>query len=127
MERTQLLWRLGVIGSDQRPWGSWIRYEDPVCFKTLRVEAGGELSLQRHKHRAELWVILEGSPLVTVGPQSRRLVPGDTVWISIGEIHRLLAIDGPALVLELQFGLSDEADIERLADRYGRAPTLDTT
>ena len=119
--------QIKIVESSGRPWGEWIRYETPVCLKTLRVEAGEELSLQRHHFRSELWAVLEGYPRVTADNFTARLAPGDVFWIEPEAIHRLEVEETAVLILEMSFGFYDEADIERLADRYGRAPTEETT
>lgn len=116
-----LLGQFGIKSSETRPWGSWVRYADPVCLKTLQIKAGQKLSLQRHLNRAELWVVLTGNPMVTLDGQARRLIPGELIWIGVEDTHRLEAIETPVQILELHFGVYDEADIQRLADDYGRA------
>jgi len=106
------------------PWGYFQVVEEGAGYKVKRivVEAGGRLSLQRHAHRAEHWVVVAGTAEVTVGDDTRRLEANQSVFIPQGGVHRL-ANPGEDLliVIEVQFGdYLGEDDIERLADDYDR-------
>jgi mannose-1-phosphate guanylyltransferase/mannose-1-phosphate guanylyltransferase/mannose-6-phosphate isomerase len=91
--------------------------------KRIEVVAGGQLSLQRHRFRAEQWVVVAGTALVTLDDAIATLGPGGSVHIAVGQRHRV-ANPGPETLvfIEVQTGETlDEEDIERLEDRYGRA------
>lgn len=88
-----------------------------------RGEAGGELSLQRHHHRSEHWVVVRGTAEVTVDASVRTLHENESVYIPIGAIYRL-ANPGkiPVEIIEVQTGTYlEEDDIERIEDEFGRA------
>lgn len=107
----------------KKPWGKFIQYthNEKTTVKIIEVKPSGVLSLQSHKKRKEFWVILEGSPIVTVGNIKRKLKKGDEISVRKGEKHRI-ANYGKALVrfLEISFGSFDEKDIKRYEDKYGR-------
>jgi mannose-1-phosphate guanylyltransferase / mannose-6-phosphate isomerase len=107
-----------------RPWG-WYQVVDVgqgFQVKHIHVAPGGRLSLQKHAHRAEHWVVVAGSPLVTVGTQVQRARTNDHVFIPRGTIHRLEnPEDEPVELVEVQSGAYlGEDDIERLEDAYER-------
>ncbi|MGH7002837.1 MAG: mannose-1-phosphate guanylyltransferase/mannose-6-phosphate isomerase [Alphaproteobacteria bacterium] len=109
----------------ERPWG-WFRTlaRGPgFQVKEIFVRPGAKLSLQRHRQRAEQWIVAQGEALVTVG--ERRLQLGERGYVDIpqGEMHRLEnRTEHPLRVIEIQTGTYlGEDDIERLADDYGRA------
>jgi mannose-6-phosphate isomerase-like protein (cupin superfamily) len=111
------------IVEDVRPWGKFRAYppEGASAFKLITVEPGASLSLQFHALRAELWVALDAGLEVTVGDHVWRPAPNEEIYIPLGAAHRLANIgDRPARVMEMWLGGSDEADIVRLEDRYGR-------
>ena len=107
------------------PWGEWqvLDLQSRVVVKKLRVLPGGRISLQRHEHRTERWVITEGEATVRCDDVVTRLKVGQSVIIPQGSLHRL-SNEGevPLCVIEIQIGdfLSEE-DIERFSDDYGRA------
>jgi mannose-1-phosphate guanylyltransferase/mannose-6-phosphate isomerase len=108
-----------------RPWG-W--YDSIDCgerfqVKRINVKPGGSLSLQRHRHRAEHWIVVKGSALVTKGPETFMLAENQSTYIPIGEIHRLENPGETDLeMIEVQSGgYLGEDDIERFNDIYGRA------
>ncbi len=111
--------------SDQRPWGDWAVLEagPGYAVKRIRVLPGGVLSLQRHQHRAEQWTVVAGTARVTRNTETIDLLPGESIGIALGDIHRI-ANPGSTdmVVIEVQTGRElREDDIERLEDRYGRA------
>jgi mannose-6-phosphate isomerase len=110
--------------TSERPWGRFTQYclNEPATVKIIEVKAGSELSLQRHRHRAELWVPLDPTLQVEVDGRVWQPVVDELVWIPAGATHRLSApgTEG-GRILEVGFGHFDEGDIERLSDRYGRA------
>jgi mannose-1-phosphate guanylyltransferase / mannose-6-phosphate isomerase len=109
----------------ERPWG-WFRtlaMSEGFQVKEILVRPGAKLSLQRHRRRAEQWIVASGEALVTVGQRQLRLTARGYVDIPAGEIHRLENPSAePLRVIEVQLGAYlGEDDIERLADDYGRA------
>ncbi len=109
----------------ERPWG-WFRtlaMRPGFQVKEIFVRPGAKLSLQRHRQRAEQWIVASGEALVTLGRRKLRLSARGYVDIPPGEIHRLEnPASEPLRVIEVQLGAYlGEDDIERLADDYGRA------
>jgi mannose-6-phosphate isomerase-like protein (cupin superfamily) len=109
---------------DDRPWGDWevLDAGPGYVVKRIRVKPGGVLSLQRHKHRAEDWVVVAGRAMVTLGERQFELGAGEGTHIGLGDVHRIANFGSEMVVfIEVQTGkhLSEE-DIERLEDRYGR-------
>lgn len=107
-----------------RPWGSYEVLAEGKAFKVKRlmVKPGAKLSLQRHQHRAEHWVVVGGIADVTLGEEHMRLLPNQSTYISPRTIHRL-ANPGqePLFVIEVQTGsYLGEDDIERIEDIYHR-------
>ena len=109
----------------ERPWG-W--FEALGCgegyqVKRLLVRAGHRISLQRHQHRSEHWVVASGDGWLECEGSSTPAEAGTCLAIPQGAIHRASAGAQDLLILEVQHGswLSEE-DIERLSDDYGRAP-----
>jgi mannose-1-phosphate guanylyltransferase/mannose-6-phosphate isomerase len=107
-----------------RPWGSYqgIDLGQRFQVKRLTVSPGSRLSLQRHRHRAEHWVVVEGEAEVTCDDRVFRLKPDQSTYIPLGAVHRL-ANPGevPLHVIEVQSGdYLGEDDIERFEDIYGR-------
>jgi mannose-1-phosphate guanylyltransferase/mannose-6-phosphate isomerase len=107
-----------------RPWGWYDSVDQGEGFQVKRivVKPGGVLSLQRHQHRAEHWVVVQGRAQVTRGDEVMELVANTSTFIPQGEVHRLENTGSEALVLiEVQTGsYLGEDDIERLEDVYGR-------
>lgn len=108
-----------------RPWG-WYETvsESPgSTIKRIGVDAGQRISLQRHRHRAEHWVVVRGTAHVTVNADSFDLAPGQHVDIPLGAVHRLTnRTADPVEIVEVQMGdYLAEDDIERLNDDYGRS------
>lgn len=111
------------VFTEERPWGRFQQFTTgrPVTVKTMTVEPGRRLSLQRHEHRGEMWQVLRGPVLVTVDDRTWEAQEGELVWIPQGAVHRLAGVDDvQGLVLEIAFGHFDEDDIERLEDDYSR-------
>ena len=109
---------------DARPWGEWMVIDLGAGFvvKRITVRPGQRLSLQRHRHRAEQWVVVAGVANVTRGDAMFALTVGETVRIAPGETHRVANPGVEDLIfIEVQTGsLLSEDDIERLEDQYGR-------
>lgn len=83
---------------------------------------GGELSLQKHYHRAEHWVVVGGVAEVTLGEQVRLVTENESIYIPQGSLHRLKNPGKlPLLLIEIQTGsYLGEDDIVRVSDIYGR-------
>lgn len=107
-----------------RPWGSYTVLEDVSWYKIKRIEVkpGKRLSLQKHFHRNEHWIVVSGTATVTIGNEIRIVRPNESTYIKMGEIHRL-ANDGkiPVVLIEVQVGeYTGEDDIVRLDDDFKR-------
>lgn len=107
-----------------RPWGAYQRIDIGSRFqvKRISVKPGGRLSLQKHFHRSEHWIVVSGTAEVTVGTKTIELHENESTYIPIGEIHRL-ANPGkvPLELIEVQVGTyTGEDDIVRVEDVYGR-------
>ena len=107
-----------------RPWGWYQTIDEGPRFKTKRlmVKPGGRLSLQRHKQRAEHWVVVAGTARVTHGDTELDLGPNRSMYIPAGTVHRLEnPFEEDVHIIEVQTGAYvGEDDIERLDDVYGR-------
>jgi len=108
-----------------RPWGSYDSVDSGPNYqvKRITVNPGARLSLQRHQHRAEHWVVVEGSAKVHVDGVEYLLHANDSIYIPIGAVHCLAnETDAPLHLVEVQSGsYLGEDDIERLDDIYGRS------
>lgn len=104
-----------------RPWGRYVILEkkEGYWIKKIFVRKGGALSLQRHRDRSEIWIVLSGKVRVTVGNAHRTLETGDCARIHKREKHRITGLQ-PSWILEAAFGRARERDIIRLDDLYGR-------
>jgi len=107
-----------------RPWGSYqtLALEDGYQVKSITVNPGGRLSLQKHQHRAEHWLIVSGALTITVGSDSRSYRVGEKIFIDKGELHRAENFTKEsAVIIEVQLGsYLGEDDIVRIEDIYGR-------
>jgi mannose-1-phosphate guanylyltransferase / mannose-6-phosphate isomerase len=107
-----------------RPWGYYQDVDNAARYKVKRivVKPGSMLSLQKHFHRSEHWVVVKGTAEVTLGGEVRVVHENESIYIPIGSVHRL-ANPGkiPLELIEVQVGsyLGDD-DIVRLDDVYGR-------
>jgi mannose-6-phosphate isomerase-like protein (cupin superfamily) len=112
-------------GFERRPWGGFETLAEGAGFKVKRlvVEPGHRISLQRHRFRAEHWVVVAGAPRIVVGGKVRRLKPRGTVDVPRGAWHRIENPGRrPVVIIEVQHGSRvDERDIIRRHDDYGRA------
>ena len=110
-----------------RPWGSYDSLENAEGFqvKRLIVNPGAVLSLQKHAHRAEHWVVVRGKARITRNDEVFDLGVNESTYIAIGDVHRIAnPFDEPAHVIEVQCGdYLGEDDIVRLEDNYGREGT----
>lgn len=108
-----------------RPWGSYdsIDMGNRFQVKRITVKPGERLSLQKHHHRAEHWIIVRGTAEVTRDHETFLLSENESTYIPIGSVHRLFNPGRiPLELIEVQSGAYlGEDDIERLDDRYGRS------
>ena len=107
-----------------RPWGYYDSIDQGERFQVKRivVRPGGTLSLQKHHHRAEHWVVVRGTAEVTIGSDVKAVHENESIYIPIGAIHRL-ANQGkiPLELIEVQTGsYLGEDDIVRIEDVYKR-------
>jgi len=107
-----------------RPWGTYTVLEESESYKIKRivVKPGKRLSLQKHYHRSEHWIVVSGTAIVTLGDREITLKPNESTYIPIGETHRL---ENPGkidvVLIEAQVGsYLGEDDIVRLKDDYER-------
>ena len=107
-----------------RPWGSYEQIDtgDNFQVKRLIIEPGQKLSLQRHKHRSEHWVVVKGIAEVTINDQVSEVKVNQSVCIPVGAKHCLEnKTSQPLWLIEVQCGdYLGEDDIERFDDIYGR-------
>jgi len=105
----------------ERPWGSMTLYAHGKNFwlKTITVAPGARLSLQRHHHRGEFWMCIDGEVLATIDGVDTPLKPFGHVSFGKESIHRLSSTRG-GTIIEVAYGTCDEADNERLEDDFGR-------
>jgi len=107
-----------------RPWGTYTILEDSLGYKIKRIEVkpGKRLSIQKHFHRNEHWIVVSGTATVTVGEETRLIRPNESTYIKMGELHRL-SNDGkiPVVLIEAQVGeYTGEDDIVRISDDFNR-------
>ena len=108
-----------------RPWGYYDSIDQGERFQVKRivVRPGGTLSLQKHHHRAEHWVVVRGTAEVTIGSDVKAVHENESIYIPIGAVHRL-ANQGkiPLELIEVQTGsYLGEDDIVRIEDVYQRS------
>lgn len=108
-----------------RPWGTYTVLEDSENYKMKRivVRSGERLSLQKHLHRSEHWVVVSGTATVTVGDKVFYVRPNESTYIPAGTVHRLQN-EGklPLVIVEVQVGeYTGEDDIIRVQDDYKRS------
>ena len=108
----------------RRPWGSYVNLFNGKEFliKELNVKSKGVLSLQKHYHRAEHWVVTQGKPKITLNKKHFIMEPDETIFIPLGSIHRIEnPFKKPVKIIEAQIGkILKESDIKRYQDVYGR-------
>lgn len=107
---------------DERPWGGFRQHtqNEPTTVKLITVEAGQAQSLQRHRERDELWIVLDDGMQVELDGEQLTPAAGDELFIPRGTTHRISGGERAGRFVEIVFGHFDEDDIERLEDRYGR-------
>ena len=107
-----------------RPWGRYVNLFEGKGFlvKELYVKSKSSLSLQKHHHRSEYWLVTNGKPLITINKNKFTKKPNESVFIPQGAIHRIEnPYKKPVKIIEVQTGpILKESDIVRYQDIYGR-------
>ena len=122
IRKTTQLHNIHLTG--HRPWGSYTVLEDTLGYKIKRIEVkpGKRLSLQKHFHRNEHWIVVSGSAIVTIDEKVFTLNPNESTYIKAGQVHRLENQGRlPLVIIEAQVGeYTGEDDIVRLDDDFKR-------
>jgi mannose-1-phosphate guanylyltransferase len=107
-----------------RPWGTYTILDESTAYKVKRivVKPGKRLSLQKHFHRSEHWIVVSGTATVTRGTDEYLVRPNESTYIPMGEIHRLENVGKiPLVMIEAQVGeYVGEDDIVRISDDFKR-------
>lgn len=107
-----------------RPWGSYTVLEEGLRYKIKRVvvQPGEKLSLQKHAHRSEHWVVVKGTAKVSIGEKEIIAHENESAYVPKSTLHRLENCEKiPLEIIEVQNGeYLEEDDIERFDDDYGR-------
>jgi mannose-1-phosphate guanylyltransferase/mannose-6-phosphate isomerase len=110
-----------------RPWGWYDTIDEGVRFKVKRIQVkpGASLSLQKHNHRTEHWIVVKGTAEIINGNKLLTLTENQSTYIPLGEVHRLANPGSiPLEIIEVQSGsYLGEDDIFRFEDAYGRTST----
>ncbi len=108
-----------------RPWGWYDSIDEGERFKVKRIQVkpGASLSLQKHHHRAEHWIVVKGTAEIANGDKVLMLTENQSTYIPLGEVHRLANPGSiPLEIIEVQSGgYLGEDDIVRFEDTYGRS------
>lgn len=114
----------------ERPWGTYTVLDEQGSYKIKRIEVlpGQRLSLQKHHHRSEHWIVVSGTAKVTCGDAEHVVNINESTFIPIGMSHRL---ENPGVIpltiIEVQSGeYLGEDDIVRFQDDYQRVPEKGT-
>ncbi len=111
-----------------RPWGWYDSIDAGARFQVKRivVNPGASLSLQMHHHRAEHWIVVSGTAMVTKGEETFMVSENESTYIPLGTTHRLVNPGKlPLEMIEVQSGsYLGEDDIVRFSDVYGRTPEV---
>jgi mannose-1-phosphate guanylyltransferase/mannose-6-phosphate isomerase len=107
-----------------RPWGWYDSIDEGGRFKVKRIQVKpkASLSLQKHYHRAEHWIVVTGTAEITNGDKVLTLTENQSTYIPVGQVHRLAnPCNAPLEIIEVQSGsYLGEDDIVRYEDKYGR-------
>jgi mannose-1-phosphate guanylyltransferase/mannose-6-phosphate isomerase len=113
-----------MLPVDHRPWGYFetLILGNRFQVKRIVVKPGGSLSLQSHHHRAEHWIVVEGTARVTIGEEVKLVSENESVYVPLGAVHRM---ENPGkldmVLIEVQTGAYlGEDDIIRYEDVYAR-------
>lgn len=110
---------------EERPWGWYdvIDQGNRYKVKSIEVNPNASLSLQKHLHRAEHWVVVEGTAQIEVDEKIFIIKENESTYIPLGSKHRLSNPGKiPLRIIEVQSGsYLEEDDIERYDDDYGRS------
>lgn len=121
-----------VPGRSHRPWGWYETLAQDLAtgslaegsgylVKRLWINPNNRISLQRHQHRCEHWLVVQGSGRLECGGDDMEAAVGTSLFVPQGAIHRASAGPAGLLIIEVQRGLElREDDIERFEDDYGR-------
>ncbi len=108
-----------------RPWGWYDSIDEGGRFKVKRIQVrpGASLSLQKHHHRAEHWIVVTGTAEIVCGNTKLLLSENQSTYIPLGEVHRLTNPGSiPLEIIEVQSGsYLGEDDIVRISDNFGRS------
>ena len=117
------------MSKTERPWGWYdvIDQGNRYKVKSIEVNAGASLSLQKHLHRTEHWVVVEGTAMIQVDDKTEIVHENQSTYIPLGSKHRL---SNPGknllIIIEVQNGeYLGEDDIVRFEDKYGRDKFFD--
>ena len=107
-----------------RPWGRYVNLFEGQNFlvKELTVNSKSSISLQKHHHRSEHWMITQGKPKITINKKKFFKKENDSVFVPTGSVHRIENLyKKPVKIIEVQTGsILKESDILRFQDIYGR-------
>jgi len=107
-----------------RPWGRYVNLFEGKGFlvKELFVKSKGILSLQKHHHRSEHWMVTQGVPKITLNKSAFLKRPNESIFVPLGAVHRIQnPYKKPVKIIEVQVGsILKETDIVRYKDVYGR-------
>ena len=108
----------------ERPWGTYqtLALGENYQVKIITVKPKGRLSLQKHSKRSEHWVVIKGTPTITIDQEIKTYTVNDRVFIPVTAVHRMENLTNEdATIVEVQIGsYLGEDDIIRLDDVYGR-------
>ncbi|MFA6118736.1 MAG: phosphomannose isomerase type II C-terminal cupin domain [Parachlamydiales bacterium] len=108
----------------KKPWGSFqsLKIKENCQVKWIEVKANSKISLQKHLKRSEHWIVIKGSPVITVNDLRKKYNENEHIFIPKEAIHRIEnESDQTIIILEVQNGsYLGEDDIIRLDDIYGR-------
>jgi mannose-6-phosphate isomerase-like protein (cupin superfamily) len=112
-------------GIKDRPWGQYntIIHQEDHFVRYLFFRPNEELSVSKHEHRDEHWVILKGCALITIDDEEKMLFPGEGITVPLGAIHHILNPSNcqELVIIELAYGKKAcNSDIIRISDKYGR-------
>lgn len=106
----------------KKPWGKVQEYvqNQTATVRLIYMEPHQETSLHRHHLRDDMWVILDDGLSIQIGNETKNPAAGEEFVIPSESLHRIISKDTPGRVLEINFGYSNEEDVERIKDEYGR-------